>query len=238
MHKLAWSWAFHIPKRTQRPKCKGSAAGSCQTQTKTNKAGKTHASSSDAWQADASPMQPCKKQRRIADCWGKTTCSQSSARAPADQTHPPSQPPKASRRSTLYGLKLLCWNVMGLTTVRDELEQLVQQQDPDIIVLTETKLSDRSQRKSWLNSFSKTHWLQFSSSPHEGFRTGERQGRGGLAVAVRKMLVPEGCYTRLPVQSQHRSHLLQLMLQPPNSTPVLLQAVYMPFDLQARANIY
>ena len=225
-------------KRIQHPGCKKSAAGSCPTQARTNQAGKIHAPSADACKADAPPMQPCKKQRCIAECWVKPTCSQPSAHAPAGQTHPPSQGPPASPRSTLYGIKLLCWNVMGLTTVRDELELLVQQQDPDVIVLTETKLTDRSQRKSWLNSISKTHWLQFSSSPHEGFRTGERQGRGGLAVAVRKTLVPEGCYTRLPVQSQHRSHLLQLMLQPPNSTPVLLQAVYMPFDLQARANIY
>ena len=136
-------------------------------------------------------MQACKKQRRIAERWAKPTCSQPIIHEPADWTQPPSQGPHASPRSTLYGLKLLCWNVMG-TTVRDELEQLMQQQDPNIIVLTETKLTDSSQRKSWLNSISKTHWLQFSSSPHESFRTGERQGRGGLALGVRKTLVPEG----------------------------------------------
>ena len=37
---------------------------------------------------------------------------------------------------------------MGLTTVKEELEQLIVEQDPDIVVLTETKLIDRTQRNS------------------------------------------------------------------------------------------
>ncbi len=48
-------------------------------------------------------------------------------------------------------LKVLTWNVMGLTTVEEELEQLMIEQDPDIVVLTETKLTDRTQRKFWLS---------------------------------------------------------------------------------------
>ncbi len=185
--------------------------------------------------AKQAPAQPCKKQRRLDHCWAPTEHAPSgrAAATPSAETPPESHPSGPSFR-----LKVLTWNVMGLTTVKEELEQLLQQQDPDIIVLTETKLTDRTQRKSWLNGILKTHWLQFSSSPHPILRQGERVGSGGVAIAVRKTLVPEGCYIRLPVQSKHRSHLLQVLLQPPNSTPILLQAVYMPFDLETRAGIY
>ena len=41
-------------------------------------------------------------------------------------------------------LKGLCWNVRGLTTVLHELAHLVEQQAPDYIILTETKLRNKS----------------------------------------------------------------------------------------------
>ena len=37
-------------------------------------------------------------------------------------------------------LKGLCWNVRGLTTVLQELMQLVEEHNPDFVVLTQTKL--------------------------------------------------------------------------------------------------
>ena len=178
--------------------------------------------------------QPCKKKQRcIAECWAVPTHPVQSREAAMAPSQGPHQCPSSS-----FGLKLLCWSVMGLTTVGDEFEQLLRQQDPDIIILTETKLTERTQKKCCLNSILRTHWLQFSSSPHSSLSKGERQGSGGLAVAVRKSLVPYGCYERLPIQNQHRSHLLQVVLQPPNSATVLLQAVYMPFDHAGRASIY
>ena len=187
-----------------------------------------------ALKKDAPHAQPrMKKQRRIKECWADANQSvpvQKEAAGPSQIL------PECPTNS--FGLKILCWNVMGLTTVGEEFEQLLRQHDPDIIILTETKLTDRTQRKCCLNGILKTHWLQFSSSPHSSLSNGERQGSGGLAVAVRKSLVPHGCYERLPIQKQHRSHLLQVLLQPPNSTTVLLQAVYMPFDHATRASIY
>ena len=181
------------------------------------------------------PTQPCRKQRRLTQCWANNAHSSpekplaSSPAGISDDMHPD---------APSFRIKVMIWNVMGLTTVREELQQLLQQEDPDILVLTETKLTDRTQRKTWLNQILKTHWLQYSSSPHSSMRQGERVGSGGVAIAVRKTLVPEGCYIRVPIQREHRSHLLQVLLQPPNSTPILLQAVYMPFDLETREGIY
>ena len=48
-------------------------------------------------------------------------------------------------------LTVLTWNVMGSTTVPDELMQIAQQRKPWIIVLTETKLTDARRRQSVLS---------------------------------------------------------------------------------------
>ena len=82
---------------------------------------------------------------------------------------------------------------MGLTTVSEKLEELLRRQDPDIIIMTETKLTEKTQRKCWLKNILKTHWLQFSSCPHSSLSQGEIQASGGIAVAVLKSLVPAGC---------------------------------------------
>ena len=125
------------------------------------------------------------------------------------------EPTSADLKGSSFGLKTLCWNAMGLTTVKEVLEELLRWQDPDIIIMTETKLIEKTQRKYWLNNILKTHWLRFSSCPHSSLSQGEREGSGGIALAVRKSLVPAGCCTRIPVREDHRSRLLQLVLQYP-----------------------
>ena len=47
-------------------------------------------------------------------------------------------------------LTVLTWNVMGSTTVPDELMQIAQQREPCFIVLTETKLTDARQDRVFL----------------------------------------------------------------------------------------
>ena len=68
------------------------------------------------------------------------------------------------------------------------------------------------------------------------FRHKARKWRSGSTDSQK--LVPQGCFTRFPVEREHRSHLLQLLLQPPQSSALLLQAVYMPFDSGLRQSIY
>ena len=130
------------------------------------------------------------------------------------------------RAGPSFSLKVPTWIVMGLTTVREELQQLLEDHDPDIVVLTESKLTERTQRKCWLFGALKSHSLQFSSCQHLAPSCGLRRGSGGVAVAVRKTLGPQGCFVRLPVQTAHRSHLLQLLLQPPASRLHAIRSKY------------
>ena len=53
---------------------------------------------------------------------------------------------------------------MGLTTVKEQLTQLVSEHSPDVMVFTETKLTERTQRKSWLRHALKDYWIQLAQA--------------------------------------------------------------------------
>ena len=135
-------------------------------------------------------------------------------------------------------VNFLTWKFLGLTTVKEGLLQLSEEASPDLLVLTETQLTKRTQRKSWLQHVLKEYWLHFSSCMHSQQQQQLREGCGGAVVAVKKVLVPRGCITRLTNQESHRSHLVQICLHPPGSAPLMVQGVYMPFDSEHRASIY
>ena len=137
-------------------------------------------------------------------------------------------------------ISFLTWNVMGLTTIKEELTQMIEEKAPDVIVLTKTKLTERTQGKGWLRSVLRDYWLHFSSRVHKTQQVLEhaREGSGGLAVAVKKTLMPQGCITKLNNIEAHRGHLVQLCMQPPKSAPIMVQGVYMPFDQEHRLSIY
>jgi hypothetical protein len=54
---------------------------------------------------------------------------------------------KATTKLTKTAVTVLTWNVMGLTTVGDELMDIITRHQPDVVVLTETKLTQRSSGK-------------------------------------------------------------------------------------------
>ena len=59
-------------------------------------------------------------------------------------------------------LTVLTWNVMGSTTVPDELMQIAQHRKPWIIVLTETKLTDARQDRVFFQEYLPEYTLYHS----------------------------------------------------------------------------
>ena len=173
----------------------------------------------------------------VMDDGCKSACPAKVPKRATTSVESSAQPPQTPHVNTLP-IKFLAWNVMGLTTVKEELVQLMEQTSPDMLVLTETELTERTQRKSWLQHVLKEYWLHFSSCMHSQQQQQLREGCGGAVVAVKKVLVPRGCITRLTNQESHRSHLVQICLHPPGSAPLMVQGVYMPFDSEHRASIY
>ena len=79
-------------------------------------------------------------------------------------------------------LKGLCWNVRGLTTVLHELTHLVEQQAPDFIVLTETKLRKNSRYRKKLTEALEDYVVHTSCKRDiPNMREGERTGAAGVA---------------------------------------------------------
>ncbi len=79
---------------------------------------------------------------------------------------------------------------MGSTTMPDELRQIAQQRKPWIIVLTETKLTDASQDRVFIQE----HLPQYAlfHSCVKGNDSGCcRTGSGGVAIAVHKLLTSQ-----------------------------------------------
>ena len=135
---------------------------------------------------------------------------------------------------------------MGLTTVQDELNHLLDTRQPDIVVLTETKLVEQQHSGKWLKDSLPGYVLQCSSRPAKNpFRGKERLparsriGMGGVILAVKKELMGRGCLVRLNTHSSCKGYMVGVNLNPPSSTPIRIWGVYMPTaDLAERRPIY
>ena len=87
------------------------------------------------------------------------------------------------------------------------MRQALHAHDPDILVLTETKLYD-SNNKHWLNKLLK--YYKCWSSPHgsAGTRMGTRTGIAGLSQAKLKYADQEGRLVAVNLRSQHQDLII------------------------------
>jgi len=137
-------------------------------------------------------------------------------------------------------LKGLCWNVRGLTTVLHELTHLVEQQAPDFIVLTETKLRKNSRYRKKLTEALEDYVVHTSCNRDTpNMREGERTGAAGVAIAIHKKLAAHGSLkvTRLNAPAAS-GHCQRICMQPAGSDAVDIWAVYMPHDMAVRRQVY
>ena len=139
----------------------------------------------------------------------------------------------------LSSLRTLCWNVMGLTTVQDELVRMVNEHKPDVIVLTETKLRRQGKNRQRLAQALPEYELYASCKPDsDNPRTGERWA-AGVAMAVHKSLTRYASAThRLLNVPAASGHCQWVTLQLAGSDALQLWAVYMPHDMALRQQVY
>jgi len=133
----------------------------------------------------------------------------------------------------------LTWNVMGSTTVPDELRQIAHQRKPWIIVLTETKLTDARQDRVFFQEYLPEYTL-FHSCVKGNDSSHCRTGYGGVATAVHKYLPSQNSVEL--IHHNHpaaKSHLKTLKIKPPASDCLTIWGVYLPSDdLQKREEVY
>ncbi len=136
-------------------------------------------------------------------------------------------------------LTVLTWNVMGSTTVPDELMQIVQQRKPWIIRLTETKLTDARQDRVFFQDYLPEYTLYHSCV--KGNDSGHcRTGSGGVAIAVHKSLTSQNSVELIDHNNPAaKSHLKTLRIKPPGSDCLTIWGVYLPSNnLQKRQELY
>ncbi len=127
-------------------------------------------------------------------------------------------------------LTMLTWNVMGSTTVPDELRQIAHQRKPWIIVLTETKLTDARQDRVFFQEYLPEYTLFHSCI--KGNDSGYcRTGSGGVAIAVHKSLTSQNSVELIDHnQPGAKPHLKTLKIRPPGSDCLTIWGVYLPSD--------
>ena len=137
-------------------------------------------------------------------------------------------------------LKGLCWNVRGLTTVLQELTQLVEEHNPDFVVLTETKLRKGSTYRKRLTEALEDYVVHTSCKRDTpDMREGERTGAAGVAIAIHKKLTAHDSLKVLPLNHPAASgHCQKVSIQPAGSDAVDIWAVYMPHDMVIRREVY
>ena len=136
-------------------------------------------------------------------------------------------------------LTVLTWNVMGSTTVPDELQQIAQQREAWVIVLTETKLTDARQDRVFFQEYLPDYTLYHSFV--KGNDSGHcRTGSGGVAIAVHKSLTSQNSVEWIDHNNPAaKSHLKTLKIYPPGSDCLTMWGVYLPSDnLQKREVLY
>ena len=107
----------------------------------------------------------------------------------------------------------MTWNVMGTTTVLDEIQNLAQEYKPCVMVLTETKLTELQQDRKMLNTCLPDYKLYHSRV--KGHKIGkQRTGSAGVTIAVRTSLT-----TQTSVQLIYLNHpAAKGLLQVPEDT--------------------
>ena len=118
----------------------------------------------------------------------------------------------------LPSLRTLCWNVMGLTTVQDELVRIVDEHEPDVIVLTETKMRRQGKTRQKLAEALPEYQQYTSCKPDTGNpRPGERWA-AGVAMAVHQSMTRHASVTqRLLNKSAASGHCQWIKLHPAGS---------------------
>ena len=136
-------------------------------------------------------------------------------------------------------VRVMTWNVMGTTTVLDELQNLAQKHKPCIMVLTETKLTELEQDRKMLNTCLPDYKVYHSRV--KGHKTGKRRtGSAGVTIAVHASLTTQNSVQLIHLDHPAaKGHCKCLKIQPPGSDALTIWGVYVPCtDMHTRKEVY
>ena len=176
--------------------------------------------------------------------------SQSSARDPAGrQANPPHDiynhpqrgqsptppPPPPTLPHTVKHLKIFTLNTRGLQTGLVDVLQLLQDHRPDVLILTETKVSKQSLRYVKYHLCRQGYW-QFHSTTQE-------DPRAGVAILVHQQFCHMGLVEEVRPPEHLQGYIQTITISHELSTPLEITGIYMPMtnvpgNSQIRRAIY
>ena len=119
-----------------------------------------------------STSKACTEQHKCSDirrCWCNKPKEEQPKAAAALTANNEQQAKKARTEGDtslkLPSLRTLCWNVLGLTNVQDELVRIVDEHKPDVIVLTKTKMRRQGKTRQKLAGALPEYQLYTSCKP-------------------------------------------------------------------------
>jgi exonuclease III len=145
--------------------------------------------------------------------------------SPAKPEQTPTGPGHQDTGGGVKAMTLLTWNVNGLNGRTTELRELLHDKSPDVLVLTETRLSNRVARKQkWLDSLllGYTWWATSEAQQHTS-----RPPQGGVLVAIKDSVACRSKAQRIDPQ-QGEGRLIHVTLTPPHSAPIGITGAYAP----------
>lgn len=136
-------------------------------------------------------------------------------------------------------LTIFTWNVMGTTTVFNELDMLKQRHKPWITKLTETKPSEQPQDRKLLEPHLQQYKIYHSRVKGQ-VKQGLRSGHAGIAIAMHESLTTQKSIT--PMNLDHpvaKGHCKVSKLQPAGTDAPIMWGVNLPCtDMSKRQETY
>ena len=155
----------------------------------------------------------------------------------------------ADHRHANKPFDVVTWNVMGLTTVGEELKSIVLDREPDVVVLTETKLLEETHNRAWVkgtllnmytiygSSIRATDSRRYNNAQGQCRDRARRMGSGGVLMAIHQRWM-NGTTIMRHVYENCSGHLIGIDLKALDSPPIRLIGVYMPHDMPRRKEMY
>ena len=136
---------------------------------------------------------------------------------------------------------VLTHNLMGMTTVLEDTALTVSEHTPDVMVYTETKLTEesRNQLDKHLMTYKLYHSCKATNRTSKSGKERSRAGSAGVTIAVHTDLLTQHSVSLIRIQNPiAKGHCKAVKIQPPGSDCIIVWGVYVPHDTTERRQVY
>jgi hypothetical protein len=153
----------------------------------------------------------------------------------------PAPPTVCSQETSEEAIEILVANTRGLSTHREEIKAILQEQGPVGVILTETKMTSQSLNSMLIGKPIRELTLAgyqtyFSNVPSAGIT--RPKGKAGVAVSIKSTYIGTEAFNRQPTPTELHGYVCHTTLLQPGRPRSHIIGVYMPEDMARRNTIY